>query len=411
MLLDKVKFTVTRELRDILDEVEIKLREVAQQIEGRGFSSSGYVDGSYVLDERRGAFLSVFSTASLSLRGNRFYKRMKGSEYPVPYILIPKVYGESRSSMLMEIAEFISGLDLIRRGTESLFMDGSYLSVLMSPFGAIRDVASRFSQLPFSSEAIEVAENLGETIILTIGEVLSSKDPYNIFISTLRVIDEYGSLLYNELSKLFKRYLGYTYARKDLLDYSMVYVEETTFMSIINTLLEEAKERDVGVFWVAKDSESRVLAEKEQLLGWFTDLTLLDYSWRNLGNIFLQIDSLPPVGFPKEHVCPRKLRKYFTSKWNKYAITYFKLGVKGAVIQLSFPLAISRDMVNDALKTLLNVSDKRYGYPRPLSYAHNLAVLDQRLARLIADELWRSNKNPLLKSILAPSGRYLLGLR
>ncbi|RLE70583.1 MAG: hypothetical protein DRJ43_01705 [Thermoprotei archaeon] len=400
---------LARKLAELLREIEDKVRELGVSIRGEPLNRVGFVDGSYVLEERRGACLVLYSASSLEVVERRSIRQyMRGSKEPLIQVLVPKTYSESRASLLMSMLELLAGLDMVLKGVEAIFMDGSYVSALMAPFGYALDVYSRAVKAANRHLNFEVVEGMGCEACEEIRQVLEGeRDPRMCFQSIMSVVGRYANRLYAELCSFEE--LGPQW-RKEALDYSVVYFEETAYLSILNKLLEEAGERGSSVFWVAKDSESRYLTEREGILGWLNDLMLLDYAWRDLESVYTKLRGVS-FGKPKGHVACFKLIDEVYEKWRDYTVVYFKLGRQGVATQMTYPTRLSDELLQEALSTLLQLSDEVHGYPRPLNYVHNLAVLNPGLARLIADEMYRrSSRGSLMRFMLAPSGRRLLGL-
>ncbi len=236
-------------------------------------------------------------------------------------------------------------------------------------------------------------------------EALRSGEPRAQFVKILEVIGSQASRLYGSLYGSASEVRW----RKEALDYSLVYLEETAYLTVLHTLLSKAKEHGAALYWVAKDTESRYLTEQEGVLGWLNDVMLLDYAWRGLGDVYTELKGRT-FGRPKGIVAYRRLIEEVYSKWNQYSVVYFKIGRQGVVSQATYPVALN-PALDKALTTLATLSDKLHGYPRPLNYVHNMAVLDPTLARVLADELYRRQPpHSILRYMLAPSGRRMLGL-
>ena len=394
---------LARTLEDTLKEVESRVKKLCREVKGDGFTTIGFVDGSYVLEERRGACLALLSAATLIIEGERISRVMEGSKRPLIFPLIPRTYGESRMSLLMETFELVGGLDLIRRGVEAVFMDGSYVSGLMEPFTLSRVVNDVIKKIDRN-----LLNEYGKQTFRSFKEIIAARnrDPWLTFRDIIRVVGDSASELYENLEGLYGKTLG----RREMLDLSMIYLETTAYLSSLRALLKEAEEKGVGLFWVAKDSESRYIVDKEGVKGWMNDLTLLDYAWRDKERVYLSFEDMK-MGKPSVPVAYDRLLEEIYEKWGDHGVAYFKLSPRGAVIQTSYPENISKDTLSKALATLARLTDPLHGYPRPLNYVHNMTVLSQSLSRIIADEIYRkADRGTALKFILAPSGRGMIGL-
>lgn len=393
---------VLKAVESVISEVEERVKSLMKPIEGERFRRSGFVDGSYVLDERRGAYLLAVSVASIVVDGNRMEGVAKGSSRPLVALLIPKSYGESRAGLLMSTLEILSALDLASRGAEAVFLDGSFVSEMLVPFGHARDAYERFDLAARVDPAL--LDSYGEKAAGFVEEV-AGDDPLASMSALLDRLAACASGLYRELSSgSFD-----VRSRKEALDFAVVYVETTAYLAALKLLLEECSSSGTAPFWVAKDAESRYIVEREGVAGWLNDLALLDYAWRESEAVYAALEG-SEFGRPKPcAIWPRLLTEVF-SKWNKYGVAYFKLSKLGAVAQMTYPGFVGRESVERALATLLALSDRR-GYPRPLSYVHHIAVLNPEFARVVGDELYKREESQLVKSVLAPSGRASAGLR
>ena len=286
-----------------------------------------------------------------------------------------------------------------------MFMDGSYVSEMMAPFGYARDAYERLTASG-SQPDWSLVEEVGERSARSFeGVIENGGEPCSVMAALLRAIMGEADALYRELGAQFpdRRW------RKEALDFAVVYVEMTAYLTALKALLEAAEREGIGVFWVAKDAESRYVVEREGVVGWLNDLTLLDYAWREGENVYTALEGVR-FGRPRWRVAWERLLGEVYGRWGDYGVVYFKLARRGAVMQMTYPSRVAQDRVLDALQTLSTLSD-HHGYPRPLSYVHHIAVLDPGLPRIIADELYRKARSPLLRSMLAPSGRVMLGLR
>ncbi len=392
-------------VEEVIGLAEERVKGLMKPISGGQMEHVGFVDGSYALEERRGVCVLALSAAAVVVSGGRLEGVMAGSRRPLITLMAPKTYAESRASLLMSIFEMVAAQSLVGRGVEAVFMDGSYVSEMMAPFGYARDA---YERLTASGGELnwELVEEAGERAARGFEEmIVSGGEPRGVMAGLLRAVMEEADALYRELSaQSFDRRW-----RKEALDFAVVYVEMTAYLTALKALLEAAERGGVGVFWVAKDAESRYVVEREGVVGWLNDLTLLDYAWREGENVYTALEGVR-FGRPRWRVAWEELLSEVYERWGDYSVVYFKLVRRGAVMQMTYPSRVARGRLLDALQTLSMLSDQ-HGYPRPLSYVHHIAVLDPGLPRIVADELYRRARSPLLRSMLAPSGRVMLGLR
>lgn len=414
-----------RELSEILSIAEDRVLQASQDIEEwNEWRSSGFVDGSYVVDERKGALVTVFSAASLYVvkegKMAKIKGVMRGSKDPIPFILFPRFNSEARCSVLMKSLELITAMDLIRKGCEYVYVDGSYLSLLLSPSNIVRII--------FKDIKNSLLNNIGNVVryfknfINRVNESLetTNKNVRQIFTKLLSILintvqESYKGLI-NDISVTMDPSL-----RKNLFDYITLSLEENLLLALTNMLLEESEDRNGKIFWIAKDTESRSLADALGLIGWYTDTSLLDYIWRTRKEVLLDISKIAPlkpvsplrgtmVGNKGDLIYEPNVALRFYRKWGNYKIWYFKLSKTGTVLQLSYPARYGKSSGEEAISILYELRDEKHGYPKPLAYAHHIATLPQDLARLIGDESWKNARDPLIKSLLSSPGRRVSGL-
>ncbi len=395
--------SVLEEVEELIRGVEERVRQLASPLPQEGLSNAGFVDGSYALEERRGAYLLALSVSSVVYRGDRVEKVLPGSSRPLLWLLVPKSHGESRAGQLMTMLELLAAIDLARRGLDAVVLDGSFTSEMMVPFGHARDVHEEAVRLAgFRAEA---AEEAGEKIYSLAVETASRGDPLSAARALLSGLLDLATQLYRELASSAPDLRG----RKEALDYAVVFAETTAYLALLEALLEAARSSSTALVWVAKDAESRYIVEREGLLGWLNDLSLLDYAWRGSERAYTLLEGVR-FGRPKPCAAWSQLVSRLFHEWGEYGVCYFKLARSGPVMQATFPRFVSGSAVARLASTLASLSDQ-HGYPRPLSYVHHTAVLNPELAQVLADEMYRRASNPLVRSVLAPSGRALAGLR
>lgn len=401
------KLRVLGVVESLVKRAEESVKSLMKPIGGERLRRSGFVDGSFAMDERRGAYLLLLSAASLLVDGDRIEGVVRGSERPLVTLLIPKSHGEARASLLMSTLELLSALDLARRGAEAVFLDGSYLSELLVPIGHAKDVYEDFEGAGGYHDWRRLLDRYGERVARAV-EGVAGGDPLRSMSALLEEIATCAGEMHEEMVSQEPDLLG----RREAVDFAVVYAETTAYLSALKLLLEECSRAGVAPLWVAKDAEGRYIVKREGVAGWLNDLALLDYAWREGEAVYTVLESDELRVRRPERPCAAwgRLLDEIYSKWAAYGVAYFKLSKLGAVAQMTYPSFVETGTVERALATLLALADRR-GYPRPLGYAHHIAVLNPEFARLVADELYRREGDHVVRSVLAPSGRAAAGLR
>lgn len=410
-VLSNVLYSVESELKS----VERKIRYSAEKIEGKALDSIGFIDGSVVSEERRGAVFTAFSVASIVYDNNKYSLALPGSKRPIFHILIPKSYSESRSALLMRILELTEALRQVHSGVNTICMDGSYLTLLLTGYGYINELYTELRTAISTDEASAITDMLEKIGMQLIDDI--SKDlvelktgipstVYGFFTSFLEKISAHIDAALKSIEEEF----GRERIVPVLIDYISAYLELVPFFYISGLLLQKATIDGLNLVWISKESNSRFLAKLFGLRGWINDLVLIDSAWRGLENVYMVFEDATPVSKPRYPVAPRKLLDT-VYRWNRYLIIYSKFSRFSPSLQLSFPKETpAEDSFGDILYTLSQISEKKTGYPKPLNYVHNLAVLNPEVARIVAEKIWRTSSG-LQRSIMAPAGRVQVGLR
>ena len=205
-----------------------------------------------------------------------------------------------------------------------------------------------------------------------------------------------------------------------IIDYSLLVIDENIGFYNLTKLLDESLKKNVKVYWVAKDTDSRFLARVNRLLTWITDASLLDHLWANEDTIALRVNDLVDLegisawrttrwmGQGSELIFEPLRALEFYNEWGKFDIWYFKLTRYGPVLQLTYPQRYGREAGIEALSVLKNLSDPKTGYPKPLILVHHATRLEEGLAEGLGDVIWSRLENPLLKVLLARRARLRL---
>ena len=405
---------VIRSIEKEFASVERELRYSAEPISGKEVEPVGFIDGSVSLNERRGAFIVILSAASIIYSMHKYLPALPGSKKPFLHILMPKSYGESRSAILMRTLENLEALRQIYAGVRVVCLDGSYLTLLLTGYSYMHEIYNEFSKSYREAlkDVLEVLANESNEYLEQLSALVKMIDRGGL----RELYQAYRDILFNTTLRVNKvvQNLEENYGRENikpvLIDYVSSYLELTPFFYISSLLLETAKREDASIVWISKESNSRFLANIYELRGWVTDLVLVDWAWSGLDAAYFVFDDTKPVSIPKYHVAPQKVIGDLY-RWNHYVVVYAKLAKYAPSLQISYPKGlVEEDILNDLLYTLSKISDKRTGYPKPLNYVHNLAVLSLDTAKLVAEKIWRNSRG-LQRSLLAPAGREQLGLR
>ena len=407
-----------KELSSIINHYLIK--EIGEGTE----ISSGFVDGSNVFDERRGSIIVLLSAYGLIVRGSNGNIRMhnvigaNGARKPIAIVLFPRIYAETRIGILMRTLELLVARSIINQDVESVFLDGSYLSILLAPSGAARQ-SYRL-----------LIEDLPEQLVKEVEDIVSKRlrelylkldrieygNPYEGFMNIIDIMpEEYSSVINDILSVLENKK-----PIEKVIDYSLLAIDENIGFYQLTKLLDESLRKNVRVYWIAKDTDSRFLARVNRLSTWITDVSLLDHLWANENIVALRVNDLVDLesisawrttrwmGQGSELVFEPLRALEFYSKWGKFDVWYFKLTRYGPVLQLTYPQRYGREAGIEALGVLRNLSDPKTGYPKPLILVHHATRLEERLAEGLGDTIWSRLENPLLKVLLARRARLRL---
>lgn len=131
---------------ELLRGVEKELAEEAEPISGKPFTSTGYVDGSNVVEPRRSIHVAVFSVASILLKNGKYSALARGAEEPIVSVIVPKSYGEQRANLLMSIIELLAARKALTSSLEAILLDGSFISEMMTVFSHPKDAAEALGE-------------------------------------------------------------------------------------------------------------------------------------------------------------------------------------------------------------------------------------------------------------------------
>lgn len=388
----------------------------------------GFVDGSNTFDERRGVGVFLFSACGLIVDGRSLRMRefFCTSNAPIPHILFPKYMVQTRGNTLMSVLELMVALAMVRSGTaDYVFMDGSYVSSILAPAGALRslyrDIRNRLERRQVQAFIDVVNTFLGRVVSEKFSEILEHSDPKKSFVAFLESSKDVSLELYVRLRDVCGGSTGDVWI--DLLNYSSMCVEENFFLYVLKRLLEEARNSGCVVAWFAKDSDSRFITRDSEALKWMTDEAFLDEAWRDLSNVYVKISDITSLSTIRhgraavrdasekgDCIFQYDLAEEFYENWGTYDGIYVKF-YNGPVFQVTLPAQFSQK-IDEIPSLLLPMCESRIGCPRPIIYVHFKALMRESVARIFADELWfKTPKDEwLMRVMLSRSGRRRIGI-
>ncbi len=382
---------------------------------------SGFVDGSFIADERRAGIVALLSAYGLVVKefsgGLHMYnvEGVDGARKPIPIIMIPRTNYGTRLGLLMRSLELTVANSLVLQGVKHVFMDGSYLSIILSPSGASR-IAYRLLVEDLSSSYVDKVDEVIRSILLKFYDEIESVDlenPGKAFSLILDILPKYYAMLVNYLLNI----VGDTKSTSSIVDYSLLAIDENLAFKLLVNLLENAYSKGSKIIWVAKDSDSRFFSKILHTASWLTDTSILDYAWNNESQVALRVNDiveLTPITFWRttklngkgsELIYEPFTAKEFYNKWGGYNVWYFKLSKLGPVLQLSYPSIYGKSTGLEALGILRKLCDTRTGYPKPLILVHHATKLEEGLAEGLGDSVWSRLEDPLLKILLSRKAR------
>jgi len=368
------------------------------------------IDGSYVIDERFGCYITAFSTFPVIVRNNSLEKSSIASEQPIVVPILPKTKGESRASTLCRCYEELVALKHVDF-CDYIFLDGSYISVLMGcsytrgDFRFLERILGEKNSVKALYFIIE--KDLDNFCLETEDIVLNSEEKaIKIFRKLLALSWKYARTAYEKTSSSLKRE-----AKRLWLGYVYMAFEETLAQNMLRMLLNRAAERKVKIYWISKDTESGFLIHGRRALSSFNDTAVLEYLWRDFKRAYVRLreigEKIPKVDENAvDHMYPNIiLQSIYRESWSLAEVAYAKLRKNGIVFQVSYPIMFSENL-EDALGVLAALACRKTGYPKPLAQAHHCTVLDPRLPALIGDQLWFNlPREDFFRVVFARSGR------
>ncbi len=412
---------ITRNLSSIIENISRAIQDSVVREFNEVEIYSGFVDGSFIADERRGGVVALLSAYGLIVKefsgGLHMYSvdGVNGARRPIPVIMLPRTNYGTRLGLLMRSLELTIANSMILQGVKYVFMDGSYLSTILSPSGASR-IAYRLLVEDLSLNRVERVDEIIKSILLEFYDELESidlEDPGKAFSLILDVLPKYYAMLVNYLLNT----IGDTKRTSSIVDYSLLAIDENLAFKLLVGLLENAHGRGSRIVWVAKDSDSRFFSKILHTASWITDTSILDYTWSSESQVALRVNDiveLTPITFWRttklngkgsELIYEPFTAKEFYNKWGSYNVWYFKLSKLGPVLQLSYPSIYGKSAGLEALGILRKLCDTRTGYPKPLILVHHATRLEEGLAEGLGDSVWSRLEDPLLKILLSRKAR------
>jgi len=413
---------IYRQLKDLhavsIEIIEEELNELKKLVEEKtvvdfpvvsNFSCC-CIDGSYVVDERFGCYITAFSTFPVIVRNNFLEKSSVASDQPVVVPILPKTRGESRASTLCRCYEELVALKHID-SCDYIFLDGSYISMLMGcsytrgDYRFLERVLGGRNSVKALYLAIE--KDLDNFCLETEDIALSSDEKaVKIFRKLLALSWKYARNAYEKTASSLKKE-----AKRLWLGYVYMAFEETLAQNMLRILLNRAAEKKVKVFWISKDTESGFLIHGRRALSSFNDTAVLEYLWRDFKRAYIKLkeigERIPRVDEDAvDHMYPNTiLQNIYRDSWSYAEVAYAKLRKNGIVFQVSYPVVFSENL-EEALGVLAALACRKTGYPKPLAQAHHCTVLDPRLPALIGDQLWFNlPREDFFRVVFARSGR------
>lgn len=322
---------------------------------------------------------------------------------------------------LMRALEFATARHLLKEGPEAVFMDGSYVSVLLAPSGIVRSAYREVVQglSPSEKKGFEelARELIASWLELVEGEELKNPAAYfELFLYKKSELEDLAQ-------RKFRKALPNKAVWRSLLDYICMVLEENFALFQLVKLLEEARSSNTVVFWLAKDADSSFISKELLSTSRLTDASLLEYLWGRKELVCLRVSELveiprvspwraakDPNGRGGDLVFHHKLAVPFYESWGSYEVWYAKYAKYGPVLQISYPSSYGASAGLKALHSLTRLIDERYGYPKPMLHVHHSTVLEKKAVETVADAVWLAEKDPLKRAILGRSGRKLVGL-
>lgn len=426
-----------------------------------------FTDGSSTVSERRGAGVAVISAVSIRIQcENNSFRVEEKLEIPPEngvVILIPRMQLTARANTLMRAIEYLIAADAAKKGCDIIAMDGSYITTLLAPYTAINSSYNELLALldkAFGGKKnatlvfIRFAQDMEEIVNKRMDDIFSYDDGNEILSNFLKnhykIIDE----ILNKTESEVPEDLRIIYQ-----NYITIFVEENFAIRALIRLFRIAEEQNALLFWISKDSESRMLTRRYPLLSLANDLSVLDLVLEN--NQYVNVEelvTLPIVSLRRasldlnsidelteenvnkimNQIYPAfgrmysvyavtiKHAKQIYEKYNKYSAIYAKY--RDFVIQITYPTQFfeeytkrngykSADKVVEKLLGMLKTISPR-GYPEPLVHAHFATILSRDLAEKMANGLeyslkmaGKDDKNLfLLANIIGDMGRKRIGI-
>ncbi len=414
---------VYEELRNLGDE--ILLHTATDLLYDREHVSSSYISSNSVMEDRLGSIVSMLTVYGITVEGTRNTLHIEslgntlGSKKPFPLIITPKRMARTRSTIFQRIYELLTAIHTLGN-EEKLFFDWNYKNLITETTTLEEAIASRLVGRGDQSDREEL-----ETIVREYLDRLSVSIEENIPYGNIRESFKYLVKLlpgtYNDLFEhiaSMKIFAGGKF--DDIIDYTTLVVEKNILKTLLHMLLKKAERKGIDVFWVTSNPDDNHIIRVNPVLSWINDTVILTYIWRNLDQAVLRTEDIAGENldlrgrqggkhslfmlyshvYVDRHVVRRNtsieenVENALTGLW------YAKFSRHGPIIQLLYPQGYKNDVIEEGLRELFTVSNKRTGYPRPLVLVRKACRISDQLARGLSDSLLRRVDNPLLRIML-----------
>ncbi|MHC1628326.1 MAG: DNA double-strand break repair nuclease NurA [Candidatus Nezhaarchaeales archaeon] len=341
--------------------------------------NSGFIDGGYDSSIRLSRSVLVLTGCGLGIVDGRY-----GGFYGVlsdrPLIHASNYYVfEDTPLLIMQTLEFMVAYEVLRSlDVDLLFMDGAY------------HISAMYTRTSRYYRNVLYSEDLDELIRDVLCPRFNERGP--------------SELPMSEVDDVVERWCsecGFDELGDEPYPIAYHVAWDKIRLHMLSRLLKAARERNVGVFWLAKEYHSSVLSRH---IGsqWISDLALLTEGLSMSSAIYVPVHRV--VG-RDEGFKLHDLAEDFPEEYALWDLIYFKVHKYSPVLCLTYPSA-HRDLLECALGTLYTLSHGK-GYPEPMIIVHSKSTVSRGIAGLIADKLYEKSGDVSL----AKTARDAMGLR
>ena len=423
LILQGFEEKVYEELRNLGDEV--LLHTVTDLLYDREHVSSSYISSNSVIEDRLGSIVSMLTVYGIAVEGTRHTLYIEslddtlGSKKPFPLIITPKRMARTRSEIFQRIYELLTAIHTLG-SEERLFFNWNYSGLIRETDMLEESIASRL----VGRRNLDVEEELKNLIREYLDELAGNIEGNIPHVNIRESLKYLVNLLPRTYNDLFERIASMKiFAEErfdDIIDYTVLVVEGSVFKMLLSILLRKAEKEGIDVFWVTSNPDDNYISRANPILSWINDTVVLTYIWKNLDQAVLRVEDVVGENFNSKerqseiHDLPIPYKRMYTGRHaaresvsvgesieeTSGGLWYAKFSRHGPIIQLLYPREYKNDVVEEGLRELFTVSDKRAGYPRPLALVRRACKISDQLARGLGDSLLRRVDNPLLKIML-----------